>query len=50
MGKEYCKKCGQAILTGFSFFGSQEKSVEFEDGWYCYRCAKAKVEEVRKNK
>lgn len=40
----FCKQCGQRIK--FSFM-NQDKPVEFEDGWYCYNCAREKVKKAR---
>ena len=44
--KDYCKKCGIAINTG-GMFGFGRNCFEFEDGNYCFKCAKAKVEKAR---
>lgn len=44
----FCKKCGQKIAVGLSSMFSEEKPVQFEDGFYCYKCAKLKVEESRR--
>ena len=46
---EFCKKCGQKIVTGgFGAMLAQSKAKEFEDGWYCEKCAKLKVESARR--
>ena len=41
----YCTGCGQRI-NNIPIIG--EKSFEFEDGTYCERCAKIKVDKNRK--
>ncbi len=44
----YCVKCKQKLPQGISVMFSQSKPVEFEDGTYCEKCAKIKVEEARR--
>ena len=41
MAKVYCKGCGLG-MNPMPFVG--EKVYEFEDGTYCEKCAKIKVE------
>jgi len=46
---EYCKTCGQKITVGgLGALFAQSKPVEFEDGFYCEKCAKLKVAGARK--
>ena len=45
MGKVYCKGCGISILS-VPFVG--DKYYEFEDGIYCEKCAKIRVDKNRK--
>ena len=47
---EFCKKCGQKLAIGLASMFAQHKAVEFEDGFYCEKCAKIKVEEARNKK
>jgi len=47
--KEYCKKCGQVIkVSSFGNLFGEQKSVEFEEGHYCIKCAKIKIEQSRR--
>ena len=45
MGKEYCKGCG-LLINAIPFVG--DTCYRFEDGVYCEKCAKIKVEKSRK--
>lgn len=45
--KIFCKKCKQRIYRG-SLLKKGTPSYEFEDGFYCEKCAKIKIEEARK--
>ena len=53
---EYCKGCGiklpdnLGVLQGMSGFllGGQQKVYEFDDGKYCEKCAKMRVDKRRK--
>ena len=42
---KYCKKCGIQLDEGF--LGFNPKYYKFEDGEYCSKCAKTKVEKAR---
>lgn len=44
--EEFCKGCGLKIKR--SLFGGT-KAYEFEDGSYCEKCARAKVDKARKS-
>lgn len=44
---KYCPRCGQKVTEGALNFFSKVKSHEFEDGTYCGKCAKIRVEEAR---
>ena len=44
----YCAKCKQKLVVGIGAMFAQSKPVEFEDGTYCEKCAKIKVEEARR--
>jgi len=43
----FCKGCGQKLPQGISIMFADSKPVEFEDGFYCAKCAKIKVNKVR---
>lgn len=45
---KFCKKCGQKLPSTAMNFFSLNKSHEFEDGDYCDKCSKMRVEESRK--
>ncbi len=47
MAAKFCKRCGQKLPSDMISFFSVNKSYEFEDGDYCERCAKQRVEEKR---
>ncbi len=49
MMEEFCKKCGIEIQKGLLLGIGGQKSYRFEDGTYCEKCAKAKVETARKS-
>lgn len=42
----YCKGCGMKLNRGILGFGGN--AFAFEDGYYCQKCGKIKVEEARK--
>lgn len=44
----YCAKCGQKLPQGFFALFAQSKPVAFDDGMYCEKCAKIKVEQARR--
>lgn len=44
--QKFCKGCG--ILLAEGFFGLSKQYFTFEDGEYCAKCAKVKVEKARK--
>jgi hypothetical protein len=44
MEKIYCKGCGRR-LNNIPFIG--EPMVEFEEGFYCQKCAKERAENKR---
>ena len=44
----YCERCKQKLPEGIGSMFAQSKPVEFEDGTYCEKCAKIKVEGARK--
>ena len=46
MDKLFCQRCKRRIIK--KFLGSGENIIEFEDGYYCEKCAKEKVEEARR--
>ena len=46
MDKLFCQKCKRRITK--KFFGMGENVIEFEDGYYCEKCAKEKVENSRR--
>lgn len=43
--KIFCKGCGRRLMN-IPFVG--ERIVEFEEGFYCDRCAKERAEKGRK--
>lgn len=51
---DFCKGCGiklpnPSLFSGFaSAFGQGEKVYEFEEGKYCEKCAKLRVDKKRK--
>lgn len=45
--QKFCKQCG--ILLSERWLGLQKFYYTFEDGDYCPKCAKNKVERARKN-
>lgn len=52
--KKFCMKCQQKLVEAKPSFNPFAKKLppifEFKDGWYCERCAKAKVESERAKK
>ena len=55
MTDEFCKGCGIKLQTGGGvaavsglLFGGGPKNYEFEEGSYCQKCAKIRVEKGRK--
>lgn len=49
--KKFCKKCGQRLYDS-SFMGLVKGTpkYEFDDGYYCEKCGKARVEKTRAEK
>jgi len=45
MPKVFCKGCGRR-LNNLPFMG--ERIVEFEEGFYCEKCAKERSEQMRR--
>jgi hypothetical protein len=45
--QKYCKSCGIALSEGLLGFFPQY--YKFEDGDYCQKCAKIRVEKARGN-
>lgn len=45
MEKVFCKGCGRRLKN--AFFGG-ERIIEFEEGFYCEKCAKERSEKKRK--
>lgn len=45
---KFCVNCKQKIPEGFGTMFNDEKPVQFEDGTYCYNCAKLKVDRSRR--
>lgn len=52
--KIFCQKCKQRLYRPQKLLGITVKKgmevCEFEDGYYCMKCGKAKVEEARAKK
>jgi len=45
--KVYCNGCGILLTIKKSFFdfSRNESFIEFEDGYYCMKCAKIRVDD-----
>ena len=44
---KFCAKCGQKLPDAVMNFISKSKTHEFEDGFYCEKCATIRVQEAR---
>ena len=47
MEAEYCKGCGQKLPNKILGMITGQKAYAFEDGFYCEKCAKIKIERDR---
>ena len=47
MEKTFCKRCGRKLSIGIMGFGG-EPIIEFEDGFYCQKCARERADGKRK--
>lgn len=50
MEKNFCRGCGKRISGSPKFMNliNKEKIYEFEEGMYCEKCAKVKVDRRRR--
>jgi len=46
--KRYCQNCKIALREKALGLFTQDEIWEFEDGFYCDKCAKVKMEKARK--
>ena len=50
--KKFCRECGQRLKEAsvFQRLQGQTNYYEFEDGVYCFGCAKDRIQKVRGKK